>query len=102
MTQDDEMRDDERLPEEATRRLFTRASELDAAGGAEVSVAELRDAARVAGIAPSAFEQALAELRGRDSLAPEAAGPVPTLARFWPAALAAALVLVVLVSRLFP
>jgi hypothetical protein len=109
MTQRDEMRDTELLPEAAARRLFTRASELEAAAGVEVSVAELREAARAAGIASSAFERALAELRGRDPIPGAAAGSVPTrprrLARFWPAALAAALVLAVLavfVSRLFP
>lgn len=106
MTQRTDTRDIERLPEEAGRRLLARASELEAAAGAEVSVAELREAARAAGIAPAAFEQALAELRGRDALAPEAATPVPTrlrrLVRFWPAALAVALVLAVLLARLSP
>jgi hypothetical protein len=109
MTHRDETRDTERLPEDAARRLFTRATELEAAGGADVSVAELREAALAAGIAPRAFEQALAELRGRDPAAPVAAGPPLTgprrLARFWPAALAASLVLAILavfVSRLFP
>jgi hypothetical protein len=104
MTERDQARDDERLPEQAARRLLARASELEAARGAELSIAELREAAREAGIAPGAFEQALAELRERDSAAPAAAGPVPTrlrrLARFWPAALILATLLSVLLLRL--
>jgi len=53
------------LGEEAVRRLLTRASELEAARSTHLSVSELREIAREAGIAPSAFEDALAELRNR-------------------------------------
>ena len=59
MTERNQARDAERLPETAARRLLERASELEAARGAELSVAELREAAREAGITPGAFEQAL-------------------------------------------
>ena len=105
MTEGDQDRNAERLPEEAARRLLARASELEAARGAELSVAELRDAAREAGIAPSAFEQALAELRARGPAA--TAGPVasrvPRLARFWLVALIfAALLSILLLRLLFP
>jgi len=113
MTERDRARDAERLSEETAQHLLARASELEAVRGAELSVAELREAARQAGIAPGAFEQALAELRERELAA--AAGPVPTrpgrLGRLWPAAratamtfggLMAALILAALLSRLFP
>src|SRR6187551_2449641 len=63
MTERNQARDAERLPEEAARRLLERASELEAARSAELSVAELREAAREAGITPGSFEQALAEFR---------------------------------------
>jgi DNA-binding transcriptional ArsR family regulator len=106
MTARDETRDTELLPEETARRLLARASELEVARGAAVSVGELREAARAAGIAPSAFEQALAELRDRDGMTVAPAGLVATrsrrLARFWPAALAAALTVALLLARLFP
>jgi len=103
MTERDQARDAERVPEETARRLLARATELDAARLTELSVAQLRDAAREAGIAPAAFEQALAELRARDH-AP-AAGPAPTrrLTRLWPAALILATLLSIIVLRmLFP
>jgi hypothetical protein len=63
------------------------------------------DSAREAGIAPSAFEQALAELRARDPAAAAAVVPswLPRLARFWPAALILAAVMsIFLVRLLFP
>jgi hypothetical protein len=105
MTEPDRARDAERLPEEAARRLLARASELEAARGTELSIAELREAAREAGITPGAFEQALAELRVRDTAA--VAGPVSPkrrgLARFWPAALILGALLSILILRmLFP
>jgi hypothetical protein len=105
MTERDHARDAERLPEEAARRLLARASELEAARVIELSVGELREAAREAGIAPGAFEQALAELRAHDPAA--TAWPAPTrrqrLARFWPAALILAAMLSILFLRmLFP
>lgn len=108
MTRNDDPRDTERLPEDAARRILARASELEAAGSDKVSVAELREAARAAGIAPDAFEQALAELRGREPALVEAdRGPVRLrlLTRVWPAAVAGVLALAVLgyvVMRLFP
>ena len=66
--------DTERLPDQAAQRLLARASELEAARSAELSLAELREVAREAGIGPTAFDQALAELRG--GLAPAEAAPV--------------------------
>jgi hypothetical protein len=104
MTDRDQPRDAERLPEEAARRLLARASELEAKRSSELTVAELREAAREAGIAPGAFEQALAELRSRQSVALTAGAPVPglarRLARFWPAALILAALLSILFLRL--
>lgn len=106
MTEHDEARPAERLPEEAAQRLLKRASELEAARSAELSVAELREAAREAGISPGAFEQALAELRTHNAAAPTVMAPVPSLARrvarFWPAALIFAALLSLIVMRLFP
>lgn len=102
MTERNQARDAERLPEEAARRLLERASELEAARGAELSIAELREAAREAGITPGAFEQALAEYRGTDPSSPGAAALAPRrrMARFWPAALVLATLLSYLVLRL--
>ena len=105
MTERNQPRDADRLPEEAARRLLQRASELEAARSAELSVAELRDAAREAGITPGAFDQALAEVRARDAAA--VAGTdhsrLRGLTRFWPAALILAALLTVFVIRmLFP
>jgi hypothetical protein len=54
-----------RLPEDAAHRLLARAVELDARLAGEVSIAQLRDVAREAGIAPAAFDDALRELRGQ-------------------------------------
>ncbi len=105
MIEPDQARDAERLPEEAARRLLARASELEAARGTELSIAQLREAAHEAGITPGSFEQALAELRARDTVA--VAGPASPkrrgLARFWPAALILGALLSILVLRmLFP
>jgi hypothetical protein len=105
MTERNEARDAERLPETAARRLLERASELEAARSAELSVAELREAAREAGITPTAFEQALAEIRATDLSSPATAALAAPrrLARLWPAALVLATLLSVLVLRLlFP
>ena len=105
MTERNQARDAERLPEEAARRLLQRASELEAARSTELSVAELRDAARDAGITPGAFEQALAEIRARDAAAAGGlvSGRRRGLIRFWPAALILAALLTVFVIRmLFP
>jgi hypothetical protein len=102
MTERNQPRDAERLPEEAARRLLERASELEAARGAELSVAELREAAREAGITPGAFEQALAEYRGTDPTRPGVAAMAPwrRMARFWPAALVLATLVSILVMRM--
>lgn len=106
MTERDQTSDAERLPEGAARHLLERASELEAARGAELSVAELREAAREAGITPGAFEQALAELRGRDGITVTPASVAPTrlrrLAAFWPVALVTALGLAYVLMRMFP
>jgi hypothetical protein len=106
MNERDQTRDAERLSEETARRLLARASELEAARGAELSVGELREAAREAGITSGAFEDALAEFRGRDSGARQAAVAIPTwrrVGRFWPAALILSGLLSTLVLRLlFP
>jgi len=102
MTERNQARDAERLPEAAARRLLERASELEAARGAELSVAQLREAAREAGITPGAFEQALAEYRETASSPTAVATPAPRrrLARLWPAALVLAALLSVLAIRM--
>ena len=104
MTERDSSRDAERLPEEAARQLLKRASELEAKQGTEMSVADLRVAAREAGITSGAFEQALAELRAGHSAIPAAAA-LPArrgvLARFWPATLILSGMLLVLLIRAF-
>jgi hypothetical protein len=105
MTERNQGREAERLSEEAARRLLERATELEAARSAGLSVAELREAAREAGITPDAFEQALTEFRGADPsslMVPPPAGRW-RLARFWPVALMLAALLSVLFLRLiFP
>lgn len=50
-----------RIDEVQARALLARASELDAMRGHSLSVAQLRDVAREAGIASDAFDAALAE-----------------------------------------
>ena len=50
-----------RLPEDAAHRLLARAVELDATRGAELTITQLRAAAREAGISTAAFEAALRE-----------------------------------------
>jgi hypothetical protein len=66
---------------------------------------DIRDA-REAGITSGAFDEALAEFRGRDPGAPRGTVAVQTrrrLARFWPAALIlGALLSVPLIRMLFP
>jgi hypothetical protein len=102
MTERNQGRDAERLPAEAARRLLERASELEAARATDLSVAELREAAREAGITLDAFEQALAEYRGTDPSSPGVAALAPRrlMARFWPAALVLATVLSLVVIPL--
>jgi hypothetical protein len=62
----------ERLNEAAAKRLLERATELDARLASESTVADLRDAARSAGISDEAFSRALAEVRH------EGPAPLPT------------------------
>ena len=61
VTKPENEKDSVRLSGESAADLLARATQLDAALAGKVSVAELRQAARDAGIAPEAFEQALAE-----------------------------------------
>jgi hypothetical protein len=102
MTDHNHARDADRLTVEASRRLLERASELETARSTGPSVAELREAAMEAGIAPLAFEQALAEFRGTDPSFPVASAPARRrrLASFWPAALGFVGLLSLLMLRL--
>jgi hypothetical protein len=59
-----------RLNEEAARRLIQRATELDASLSAQSSIADLRAAAREAGISDEAFQRALDEVRAPQPVAP--------------------------------
>lgn len=54
-----------RISEENAHRLLARAAELDAHIGTELSIDQLREIAREAGIAESAFDEALRELDAR-------------------------------------
>ena len=56
-----------RLNEEAARRLMKRATELDASLASQSSIAELREAARGAGISDEAFQRALDEVRASEA-----------------------------------
>ena len=58
-----------RLSEDAAATLLARASQLDAATADRATIAELRQAARNAGIAPEAFEQALSEFHAANAVA---------------------------------
>ena len=51
-----------KLADEDVRRLLARASELEARQATQLTVAELREVALEAGIAPNAFERAVVEL----------------------------------------
>lgn len=67
--------DPEILSNPVAERVLTRASELDAAlRGGTMAVSELRSAAVEAGIAPEAFDAALAEVRDVEE------APVPNVA----------------------
>lgn len=61
----------ERLPEPVANKLLQRASEIDARLRAGSTVAELREAAKLAGIAAEAFEAALAEVAPEAKKVPE-------------------------------
>jgi hypothetical protein len=71
MTRRDDVRSTHPLSDDDARRLLTRAAELDVARASDVSIAQLRDIAREAGIAPAAFESAL----GEPAFAAPSAGP---------------------------
>jgi hypothetical protein len=62
MTERREGLDSVRLDESAARRLIERATELDAKLASESTIADLREAARGAGISEEAFQRALAEV----------------------------------------
>lgn len=69
--------DSVRLNDAAARRLLERATELDARLASESTVADLRDAARAAGISEEAFQRALAEVR-EDAQPKPPAMPAPS------------------------
>ena len=96
-------RDAVRLSEDAAAMLLARASQLDAATADQASIAELRQAARNAGIAPEAFEQALSEFHAANAVT-GASEPKPK--RRWVTKLVVATFLIlaaaVFISRLFP
>ena len=90
-----------RLSDNAAAVLLARAVQLDSVTAAKVSIAELRQAALDAGIAPDAFEQAVAEFRAASSAVE--VEPAKDRPRRWPALvgalLAAAVLLAVFLSR---
>jgi len=94
-------RDSLQLSDNAAEVLLARAVQLDSVNAAKVSIAELRQAALDAGIAPEAFEQAVAEFRAVSSAGE--VKPAKDRARRWPALvgglLAAAVLLAVFLSR---
>jgi hypothetical protein len=97
--------DSVRLSHDSAADLLRRATQLDAANADKVTVAELRQAAMDAGIAPEAFEQALSELHTEEAAATKVK-PVENR-RQWSMttlALAAALagLVVIVLSRLLP
>lgn len=81
------------LPPAAAERVLERASRLDAARADAVPVPHLRAAAVEAGIAPGAFDTALAELRAEDVPRPSAGSTSGRRTRRWLAGAAAAVVL---------
>ncbi|MEX2281946.1 MAG: hypothetical protein WEE89_05645 [Gemmatimonadota bacterium] len=60
--------DARKLPDEDARRLLTRATEIESAQSADLSISELREVALEAGITPNAFEQAVVELGPRPTM----------------------------------
>lgn len=80
--------DAELLPEALTKRVLTRASELDALRRAGATIADLRAAATEAGISPQAFEDALAEVRSGEGTQIATAAPRRTRVRAIVAAVA--------------
>jgi hypothetical protein len=85
-----------RLSDNAATVLLARAVQLDSANAAKVSIAELRQAALDAGIAPEAFEQAVAEFRAAGSAVE--VKPAKDRLRRWPAVVGALLSAAVLLS----
>ena len=79
----------ERLSDDAAHRLLARAIELDQSQDSETSVAQLREAAREAGISSAAFDNALRELiatgsdRGVSERRSTAEEPTTFLGRMW-------------------
>ena len=89
--------------EETVRRVLMRASELDAARTAELSLADLRHVAQQAGITPSALDQALAEPQSHslDNIAAKPTPEVPAWYRRHPVALGALLTFGIIASAMF-
>ena len=85
-----------RLSDNAATVLLARAVQLDSVNTAKVSIAELRQAALDAGIAPEAFEQAVAEFRAASSAVE--VKPAKDRLRRWPALVGALLSAAVLLS----
>jgi hypothetical protein len=91
--------DREIFADDAAARLLERASELDAAASG-ATVTELRSAAAEAGISPSAFDAALAELR-RNQQKPAIDAQVPHRSHTRTATLTIAAVFVLAISAIF-
>jgi hypothetical protein len=71
-------------PEEAARRILKRAAEIDALRAVNMSVADLRAAARDAGISEEAIDKALAEERLRvDGSTEFGQSPAPSRLKIW-------------------
>jgi hypothetical protein len=90
--------DGEIFADDAAARLLERASELDAAATG-ATVTELRSAAAEAGISPSAFDAALAELR-RNQQTPRIDAHVPHRGHRRTATLTFAAVIVLAISAI--
>jgi len=95
-------KDSARLSDNASAVLLARATQLDSVNRAKTSVAELRQAALDAGIAPDAFEQALAEFRAASAVPGVEPAEAPRGRRYWivGAVLMAALLLMAFLSRI--
>ena len=92
-------RSSERVSDSLATRLLERASEIDARLRAGTTVAELRDAAKAAGISDDAFDAALAEVQRADT-APTLPVPAAPTRRFrwWRASLVLAVNLALVVA----
>ncbi len=82
------------LSESEALRVLARAAEIDAQGGPSVPLERLRLAALEAGMAPAAFEAALAEVREARLAPPRDASPWPRFARLVGTIVGTAVVLV--------